>query len=165
MLDEVESESEGSGEDLEDTLEQDYREIPELDTYEVEGLDEDEYSEMSYDGRREAEEELELRDTANRFINSRRPEALMQDFTSDLDSTLLNRLRRTQPGVESRFDAMDIEDEEEKAIDMEDAKGNLKSWIKERKVVKWIERKFTEFLESFKDELGNLIYKIGRAHV
>jgi DNA replication licensing factor MCM2 len=159
VLDEVESESEGSGEDLEDTLEQDYREIPELDRYEQEGIDEDEYSEISYDARREAEEQLELRDTANRIINSRRPEALMQDFTSDLDSTLLNRLRRTQPGLEARLDAMDIEDEDEKAIDMEDAKGNLKNWIKERKVVKWIERKFTEFLETFKDELGNLIYR------
>ena len=159
VLDEINSESEGSGEDLEDTLEQDYREIPELDRYDDQDIDEDNYSDISYDARKQAEEELEQRDLADRIINSRRPEALMQDYTSDLDSALLNRLKRVQTGLETRFESMEIEDEDEKAIDMEDAKGNLKNWIKEPKVVRWISRKFRDFLENYRDELGNLIYK------
>jgi len=35
------------------------------------------------------------------------------------------------------------------AIDPEDAKGKLKSWIKERRCVRWICRQFERFLTEF----------------
>jgi hypothetical protein len=38
-----------------DNYEKDYQEIPGLDKYEAEGLDEEDYSQMSMEARREAE--------------------------------------------------------------------------------------------------------------
>ena len=55
-------ESEGEGEDLMKDMEKDYIPIKELDEYEEQGLDEEEYSHMPFEERKNAENLLDERE-------------------------------------------------------------------------------------------------------
>lgn len=52
------SEEPEDGEDLEENLDKDYQDMPELDQYEQVGMDNDDYDAMAVDDRRAAEKEL-----------------------------------------------------------------------------------------------------------
>jgi len=147
-----------SGEDLEENMEVDYRAIPELDTYEQEGMDEEEYSELSETDRRAAEEELDRREIAE--SRGRGPSAFMaEEFERDMNYALLSRHRALQRNISTGMDEMAIEEEsEELALDFEDPKGQLAKWIQEPRTVRWIRRNFRRFLLEFRDEHGNEIY-------
>ena len=57
---------------------------------------------------------------------------------------------------------MEEEDEEdeqdERHLDIEQAKGKLRTWIKEPRTVRWIRKKFRKFVLSFKNEKKQLLY-------
>ena len=57
-----EGSSQEEGDNLDDHMSRDYEAIPGLDKYESEGLDEEDYSQISHDARRQADRELEYRD-------------------------------------------------------------------------------------------------------
>jgi len=48
--------------------------------------------------------------------------------------------------------------EDERHLDIEQAKGKLRIWIKEPRTVRWIRRKFRKFILGFKDESGRPTY-------
>ncbi|CAG9318679.1 MCM2 [Blepharisma stoltei] len=152
--------SEESGEDLEENMEADYRAIPELDTYEEEGIDEANYSDMDTDARMAAEEELKQREMSDQIGRGRGPAAFyLGELEEDMNMALISRHRALQRSLATGLEALSIEDDpEELALDFEDPKGKLSKWIQEPRTHRWIRRNFTKFLLEFKDEHGNEIY-------
>lgn len=57
------SDDNASGDNLEEFDDKDYQHIPELDVYEGEGLDEEDYSDISAEGRVRAEQMIDERKT------------------------------------------------------------------------------------------------------
>jgi len=55
-------------------------------------------------------------------------------------------------------DEEDEEGEDERHLDIEQAKGKLRTWIKEPRTVRWIRKKFRRFILVFKNEKKKLIY-------
>jgi len=55
---------------------------------------------------------------------------------------------------------MDEEGDEdyERHLDIANAKGNLHSWIKAKRTVRWIRNKFRKFILSFKGDKNEFIY-------
>ena len=153
--------SEESGEDLEATAAADYRAIPELDVYEREGIDDEEFSDLDPEERRAAEEELEKRDAAEKTGRVREPSAfLAEEFEETMNTALLSRHRALQRNLVAGLESLNIEeDPEELALDYEDPKGKLNKWIQEPRTIRWIRRNFRSFLLDFRDEQGNDIYK------
>lgn len=153
--------SEASGEDLEATMQQDYRAIPELDTYEDEGLDEGDYSELEQSQRQTAEELMKRRDLAERLAHGRGPAAFhSEELEQDMNYALLSRHRALQRTLISGMEGLNIEeDHEELALDFEDPKGKLSRWISEPRTVRWIRRNFSKFILEFKDEHGHELYR------
>ena len=56
------------------------------------------------------------------------------------------------------MDEEDEEGEDERHLDIEQAKGKLRTWIKEPRTVRWIRKKFRRFILVFKNEKKKLIY-------
>jgi DNA replication licensing factor MCM2 len=132
-----------------------------LDTYEQEGLDEEEYSDIDPEDRKAAEEELERKESAEKIGRIREPSAFMaEEFDENMNTALLSRHRALQRSLVSGLESLNIEeDPEELALDYEDPKGKLSKWIQEPRTVRWIRRNFKNFLLDFRDDQGNDIYK------
>lgn len=141
-------------------MEADYRAIPELDTYEEEGIDEANYSDLDVDTRFAAEEELKRRDMSEQISRGRGPAAFYSgELEEDMNMALISRHRALQRNLQTGIESMTIEDDpEELALDFEDPKGKLSKWIQEPRTHRWIRRNFTKFLLDFKDDHGNEIY-------
>lgn len=132
-----------------------------MDTYEQEGLDEEEYSDIDPEDRKAAEEELERKESAEKIGRIREPSAFMaEEFDENMNTALLSRHRALQRSLVSGLESLNIEeDPEELALDYEDPKGKLSKWIQEPRTVRWIRRNFKNFLLDFRDDQGNDIYK------
>ena len=50
------------------------------------------------------------------------------------------------------MDEEEDDEEDERHLDIEQAKGKLRIWIKERRTVRWIRRKFRAFIIGFKND-------------
>lgn len=55
----------------------------------------------------------------------------------------------------------DFEDDEDlnTNLDYEDVKGKVSIWVQKPEVIKWIRRIFNNFLRSFRDEQGTVVYE------
>ena len=86
--------SDDEGEDINDAamLEQDYRQIPELDRYDEQDIDNEEYS-LSPSARMAAEQDMRQRDREQRGASRRGPRALRRDG-DDIDAEMLRPRRR-----------------------------------------------------------------------
>lgn len=153
--------SEEEGEDIMENLEKDYNQIPELDRYEVDGIDEKQYSDMDEEERRDAEAKMRERDHMEQAEKRRIPGAIQQIGESDEDYEMqINKMnyRRQMQYREIGEDEEDEEGEDERHLDIEQAKGKLRTWIKEPRTVRWIRKKFRRFILVFKNEKKQLIY-------
>lgn len=63
-------------ENLDDNYSKDYQELPGLDKYESEGMDEEDYSQISDDARRRAEREMDIRERGQIAHDRRIPQAM-----------------------------------------------------------------------------------------
>jgi len=153
-------ESEGDGEDLMQDIEKDYVPIKELDEYEEQGLDEEEYSDMAVEERKKVEKELDDRDK-NKFIKQGRVPLAMMDVEeySEEEENLKNRLKKQRMkfiiGAEDETEYKDTTE----FLNRTDVKGKLSDWLKELHVIKYIQISFNKFIKNFKDENGNNIYE------
>jgi DNA replication licensing factor MCM2 len=145
-------------------LHRDYQEIPELDKYEEEGLDNEEYDNMDEEAKREAEKRLNERDRELLALRRRLPAALQIGEESDtelddLQRDFLRRRRERDQMLEYRIDDDEEEkgEDEERYLDASEARGKLHLWIKEPRTIRWIRRNFKKFLLSF-EENGDRVY-------
>ena len=153
-------ESEGEGEDLMKDMEIDYVPIKELDEYEEQGLDEEEYSQMAYEERKKAEKSLDERDK-NKFIKSGRvPLALMEELDEySEEENLKNRLRKQKMKFTSGAEDDSEYKDTTEFLNRTDVKGKLSDWLNEPHVIRYIQISFNKFIKNFKDENGNNIYE------
>ena len=83
LEEEIKTESEGEGEDLEDNMERDYQAIPALDNYENVGIDDERQKELSMQERRKVDQMLEAEDRAKLAKKKRLPEAMITEFDEE----------------------------------------------------------------------------------
>ena len=86
------SEDQVEGDDLMDDMEKDYEARPELDNYEMDGLDEDDQQELSMNARMNIDNRLEQEDRLRQL--GRRPGALMDEEFDEEDEVLHNQIRQ-----------------------------------------------------------------------
>lgn len=67
------------GEDLDERIDDDYRQMPELDRYEDQGMDNDDYGRMHVSERMAAERELDQHNMARDRTKARAPAAFVDD--------------------------------------------------------------------------------------
>ena len=158
--DDQQIESEGEGDDLMKDMEKDYVPIKELDEYEEQGLDEEEYSEIAVEERKKAEKELDDRDNKKMQKKGRVPMALLDemDEISEDQENLKNRMKQRMKFVAGTEDEAEYKDTSE-FLNRTDVKGKLSEWLKEPHVQRYIQISFSKFLKNFKDENGNNVYE------
>ena len=151
----INEDEEPSGEDLDENIEKDYEEIPELDKYEEYGIDEQEYAKMPLEERRKIDKVLEERDrrrgrgrqVGGRVLGS------MINALDELDDEVEEayRIKRKkmmafgQPGL--------IEEEYQEItqlLDNKDIKGNEGAWLQEERTIRYIREDFKKFCKKFK---------------
>lgn len=155
VIDEAEEVLE-EGEDLfDDGMNRDYRSIPELDTYEAEGVDLDFVDDVTTAEallqRRAAERVMDRRDK----IQSGRsqPDALFED-DSDGEPGDDRPVRRRRVEDAQYADLPDEEGDEQVMVSLEDVRGNQGDWIKQERITQEIAARFRKFLRHFREEEG-----------
>ncbi|XP_076448292.1 DNA replication licensing factor mcm2-like [Babylonia areolata] len=153
-------EVEEDGEELfGDALEQDYRVIPELDTYEQEGLDMSEYSEMSEGERQAAEREIRDRDREEGRGRGRMRRGLLYDESDDEEERPARKRRMAEKAAEGEG-----EDDEDMLVEsvttLEDTKGHtVREWVAMLGPKTEIKNRFKNFLRTHIDENGHNVYR------
>lgn len=150
-------EEEEDGEELfGDNLEQDYRPIPALDVYDQEGLDEEDYSDISESQRAAAEREIRQREKEEGVPFGRMRRGLMYE-DSDEEEEAPRKRRRAEKAAEG-----DVEDEEmiESIENLEDMKGHsVREWVSMLGPKTEIKNRFKNFLRTFVDQKGHNVYR------
>lgn len=151
-------EEEEDGEELfGDQLEQDYRAIPALDRYDQEGLDEDDYSELSENQRQAAEREMRQRDREEGILTGRMRRGLMYEESDEEDDAAPRKRRRAERAAEG-----EVEDEEmiESIENLEDMKGHsVREWVSMLGPKTEIKNRFKNFLRTYVDTKGHNVYR------
>jgi DNA replication licensing factor MCM2 len=143
-----------------DNLEQDYRPIAELDEYEAEGVDDEDYDEMDPEARRQADEVVRQRHLEQLALNQRIPQALLEDETSSMSMGGFREERRNAQRMmieEDEGDDDEIENDD-KFLDANESRGRLTQWINEPRTQRFITRTFKNFLRKFPRGSSNALY-------
>ena len=153
------NESEESGEDLIENMDNDYKAIPELDRYEKEGIDDNENSDrrLTAEQRLQVDRLLNERDRKIAAKGQRRPVTMLDDDSEDDD--LARQLRRERLKITQEQEADGDEEDDAKYLDIEEAKGNITEWLQQPRTIKFIRNQFSAFLRNFKDEKGIDVYE------
>ena len=154
------NESEESGEDLMENINNDYKAIPELDRYEKEGIDDNDDNNdkhLSAGERLHVDKLLDERDRKLAAKGQRRPVAMLDEDSEDDD--LARQLRRERLKINQEQEADGDEEDDAKYLDIEEAKGNITEWLQQPRTVKFIRDQFSAFLRNFKDEKGIDVYE------
>uniref|UniRef100_A0A3Q3AR30 DNA replication licensing factor MCM2 n=1 Tax=Kryptolebias marmoratus TaxID=37003 RepID=A0A3Q3AR30_KRYMA len=157
-----EEEEEDDGEELiGDGMERDYRPIPALDRYEVEGLDldDEDLSELSPGARAAAEEAMRRRDREQGLSGRLRRGLLYDSEDEDDERPAARRRRLAERAAEGITDAE--EDEMIESIEnLEDMKGHtVREWVSMAAPRLEIYNRFKNFLRTHVDENGHNVFK------
>jgi DNA replication licensing factor MCM2 len=173
---EVEEEDEDGEELIGDQMQEDYRAIPELDTYDAAMLaDEAEVvDELDAEGRQGAEQAMKKRDAAtargrtqgrgrdilDRFADEDEDDAADGDGTDLLQRRTRRKAERAANGEGDAADPyMEMGEDDEYIANLEDRKGaSLREWVLTDLPRKEIHRRFKKFLKSFVDENGDNVH-------
>lgn len=152
-------EQEEDGEELfGDNMEDDYRAIPALDTYDPQMLDDSEYSALSETDRRAVEEQMRQRDRAEGRVTGRMRRGLLYDESSSEADRPVRRRRLAERAAEGAFS--EDEDMVESIENLEDMKGHtVREWVTQIGPKTEIYNRFKNFLRTFVDERGHNLYK------
>jgi len=139
----------------------DYKAISELDKYEGEDLDEEEYSDIEVDAKRRAEKEIERRKLQQKFKGKRIPKAMLDELEQHSDDEELRRkIRMTQVRFAQDQESMDDgEVNQHEFINREDIKGNIAEWLDQPQVIRYIQQIFSKFIKNFKDQNNQNLYE------
>lgn len=142
----------------------DYEYNAELDEYDIEELDPNQYEEMDFSARRAAEEELEERDwregrklpTRDFGLDSRIPAALRMAVDDTAEDELLEQFRR-RPVTVAEGDSEDESEEEEDEGELSAPAGNLREYIV-TVARRSIARKLRTFVNHYTESNGVAVY-------
>ncbi|ORY32125.1 DNA replication licensing factor cdc19 [Naematelia encephala] len=164
-------EDEEDGEDLfnEDRLMADYEMNPALDTYDPEGLDDDEGSVrgLSRAERLAAERAMELRDRGLPGRRAGRRDHMPAFLQSDDEEAVYGdgllagvNTRRRRRQYDERMDEDDVDEEEEMSLEhLGDVKApTIADWVAIEGVRRAIQKHFRSFLMTYVDENGQSVY-------
>jgi len=162
-------EDDDEGEDLfGDNMEQDYRHIPELDTYDRKYLDEENYSELSLADRINAEAAMKQRDKDEGRLEGRRRKGFdLFDASSEPDDYRTSALKKRREFIEraarKQYGAdVDIPEDDliESIENLEDTRGlPINEWVVQLGPRKEIYNRFKNFLRTFVDEKGRNVFR------
>mgnify|MGYP003440991718 CR=1 FL=1 len=164
--------SDEEGEDLNENLEKDYEVVDNLDEYDYDDLDEKSYSNISFEAKRKADQEIEKREklsrqraVQNQGSNRHRPKAMNDEYDNSILSDGTDFSRELRNKRETYFEEMlnddDLEEDDEldqKFSNIEEIRGKLTDWITDSKTVRYIQRSFKTFLVKFREN-NNLVYE------
>ncbi|CAI5715898.1 unnamed protein product [Peronospora destructor] len=142
------------GEDLGENAEMDYRRMETLDRYDTTMLDGRQYEDMDFDTRREVEAELNRRDARE----GRVAHVLEEDQEMEHDDAHRRRFRRVREGEDGYDDIGGTADVDEELINLEHFDVPLREWIATERPRSEIKRRFRNFLNTFTDGKGRLVY-------
>merc|ERR1739838_40110 len=151
---------EDEGDDLfGDNMENDYRVIPELDTYDQDNLDDSRYSAMSGGDRNAAEAAMRRQDREEGRTTGRMRRGLLYGESDDEDDDRPARKRRmAERAVEG--DVQDDEEMIESIENLEDMKGHsVREWVSMLGPRTEIYNRFKNFLRTYVNDKGNNLYK------
>eukprot|EP01084_Bolivina_argentea_P100194 179958_1 len=139
-------------EDLMETMAADYKQQPNLDTYEADDIDDGDISPLGIHDRRNVDQLLAQRD---RHDGRMRRRGLIPDQLMDDDEDIpMDLLAQQQQDI--------IEDDEymqqENLVNLEDFDGPLREWLDEDRVRREIKNRFKSFLTGYTDRSGNAVY-------
>eukprot|EP00735_Rhodelphis_limneticus_P001205 TRINITY_DN1177_c0_g1::TRINITY_DN1177_c0_g1_i1::g.17246::m.17246 TRINITY_DN1177_c0_g1::TRINITY_DN1177_c0_g1_i1::g.17246 ORF type:complete len:897 (-),score=274.08,sp/P49736/MCM2_HUMAN/51.94/0.0,MCM/PF00493.18/7.3e-136,MCM2_N/PF12619.3/1.8e-27,MCM2_N/PF12619.3/3.4e+03,MCM_N/PF14551.1/6.2e-16,MCM_N/PF14551.1/9.3e+02,Mg_chelatase/PF01078.16/14,Mg_chelatase/PF01078.16/9.4e-06,AAA_5/PF07728.9/0.00084,AAA_3/PF07726.6/6.3e+03,AAA_3/PF07726.6/2.2e+03,AAA_3/PF07726.6/0.0019,AAA_3/PF07726.6/4.6e+03,AAA/PF len=163
---EIVDEDEGEGEDLiGDGMERDYEAIPEQDVYDPEMLDDSvDVAEMTPEARRRAEAQMRKRDREQEEGRERRrsrlPSALLEsDDESMMSSEVEERpTQRRRAATDSASPMVASEIMDDLDFEWDQPKGSLTEWIAREPVRRRIQREFKNFLLTYVDREGRVVY-------
>jgi len=153
----VDEEEEGEGENLfGDDMERDYRPMPQLDTFDPDLLDEDEYEALSEGERQAAEASMRKRDREEGRGEGRMRRGLLYDDDEDEPRARKRRL--------ADMAAMEDEPMEEEGVEsienLEDTKGKpIREWVALGGPRKEVYNRFRNFLRTYVDQKGTNLYQ------
>ncbi|PVD24580.1 hypothetical protein C0Q70_15064 [Pomacea canaliculata] len=165
---EQDPEEEEDGEELfGDQMEQDYRAIPALDIYENEGLDTDDYSDISESQRQAAEREMRQREKEEGIVRGRMRRGFIYgklsvySFINESDDE--DRPARKRRLAEKAAEGV-AGDEDEEMIEsienLEDMKGHsVREWVAMLGPKTEIKNRFKNFLRTYVDQKGHSVYR------
>ncbi|CAI5700919.1 unnamed protein product [Peronospora effusa] len=142
------------GEDLGENAEMDYRRMETLDRYDTAMLDGRQYEDMDFDTRREVEAELNRRDARE----GRVAHVFEEDQEMEHDDAHRRRFRRVREGEDGYDDIGGTVDVDEELINLEHFDVPLREWIATERPRSEIKRRFRNFLNTFADGKGRLVY-------
>jgi len=150
---------EDEGDDLfGDNMENDYRVIPELDTYDADNLDDSEYSHMDGDERAAAEAAMRRADREAGRMTGRMRRGLLYDESDDEEDRPARKRRMAERAVEG--DVQDDEEMIESIENLEDMKGHsVREWVSMLGPRTEIYNRFKNFLRTYVNDKGNNLYK------
>eukprot|EP00092_Neocalanus_flemingeri_P006174 GFUD01006646.1.p1 GENE.GFUD01006646.1~~GFUD01006646.1.p1 ORF type:complete len:902 (-),score=288.78 GFUD01006646.1:231-2936(-) len=152
-----EEEEEGDGENLfGDDMERDYRPMPQLDTFDPDLLDEDEYEALSEGERQAAEASMRKRDREDGRGEGRMRRGLLYDDDEDEPRARKRRM--------AEMAAMEDEPMEEEGVEsienLEDTKGKpIREWVALGGPRKEVYNRFRNFLRTYVDQKGTNLYQ------
>jgi len=158
--DDVVQEEEGEGEELfGDNMEDDYRAIPQLDTYDQSILDDEDQSDLGVDARAEAERQMRKRDRDEGVTAGVGRRGLMYDESEGEEDEPTSRRRKHAERAAEREYADD--DEMIESIEnLEDMKGHsVREWVVLAAPSLEIKNRFKQFLKTFCNERGENVYR------
>jgi DNA replication licensing factor MCM2 len=154
------SEDDVDGDDLMDDMERDYEARPELDRYDMEGLDEDDQRELSMTGRMQVDQQLNREERMQQI--GRRPGALMHEEFDDEDEDMHNQIRQERLKMlrEGGIDHGGPDSgDDPNVLDFEDVRGPLFVWLKKQDVIRYVKRQFEQFIRHYKTDEGVYLYE------
>ena len=149
-----EDDDDDEGEDLLETIREDYKTMKELDQYDAEGLDESDVDEISAEARLLAERALEKRDKTERRARGPRGLAEFEDEEAESsgdERAAIRRRRRYEAAADPR-ESMP----EPLPMDLENFNVPLREFLERYEVQYEIERRFGSFLRNFADRDRNV---------
>jgi len=159
----IHGEDEGEGEELfGDNMEDDYRALPHLDTYDASELnDEEDLSEMDAEQRAVAEAEMRKRDRATEQAAGGMRRGLLYDASEDDDEGDLETARKRRRAERAAEREYEDDDEMIESIEnLEDMKGHpVREWVTMAAPRLEIKNRFKQFLKTFCDERGESVYR------
>ncbi|XP_044738777.1 DNA replication licensing factor Mcm2 [Chrysoperla carnea] len=153
--DDPEVEEEDGEELFGDNLENDYRAMPELDRYEADNLDDEDYDLMSEGDRQAAEAELRRRDREQGIVRRDDRELFYEE--SDEDEAPKRKRKAAEKAATG-----EMEDTEmiESIDNLEDTKGyNIREWVSMLGPRTEIANRFRNFLRTYANTKGQYMYR------
>ncbi|RNA02460.1 DNA replication licensing factor mcm2, partial [Brachionus plicatilis] len=155
---------EEDGEDLfGDNMEDDYRPVPELDTYDGADLDQEDYDAMDIEDRVRAEREMKKRDKKEGRSNIKgriKDSLLYSELSEDLEPDAGSFRKKTKFHDMGSQNELGTDEPIESIENLDVMKGHgLREWVKMVGPRTEIYNRFKNFLKSIVDENGHNVYR------